>query len=449
MKRASLLVWCALLLPATAPESRGDSPSTPPAPSPRPHPGTVGVGLELNRLLRQSRARILKPSEVTAGIARLGTASLPPALLVLEERAIPAVDGADRQVLSEPQEAQLLDAMRAFPSSSVLEAARLHLEQQGAAHAPLAARVAVAEAVGTCGKFSDLIWLCGLLGADASTNLDPDTERAFSAAAREMLKRDPDGLTSLAFEWHRLPKNVTPAVVTAAGADGDPRAVAFLGDVLVHRPDLSRLALSELARQRAPEDTPRTLLDELHARLAPDQPMECRAACTALAALGDFSAADKMVNLLSVSDEGLRTTAHESLKTLSGMHLPVEVSGWKSWLAEEKIWYSSREPALALALERGRPATAMDALAEIAEHRWERHRLAQVVAGVLQRGERPLKVRACAVLQLLASPRSRDALTIAAHDDGVELATAAKAALAALPNAGTTSPRRSGAAERD
>ena len=447
MKNACSIA-CALLV-ATASAVRADVPSTPASASLRPHPATIGAGLEINRLLRQSRGRALQAPEVSAGIARVGTAALPPVILILEERELPAVDGADRQFLSEPQAEELLEALRALPPRSVLDAARLHLEQRGGAHAPLGARSAVAQAVGTCGKYACLSWLCGLFASEDGKELEASVERTLASSVREILRRDREGLSSLAFDWPRLPRITLPAVVAAAGADGDPRALPLLGEVLVQRPDLARLALSELARQRAPESIPRPLLDELRARLTPDQPMECRAACNALAALGDFGAADKLVDLLSDSQDGIRSTAHQALQTLSAMQLPVETSGWKCWLAAEKAWFDSDEPALRIALESGSEPEAMDALARIAEHRWERHYMSALVARALERDERALRLRACQVLGLLSSPRGRKALSALAQIDDPELAAAARSVLSALPKGDASEATRATASLRD
>jgi hypothetical protein len=433
MNYARLILACATLIAASS-APRADAVSTPSSPALRPHPATLGVGLEVNRLLRRSRARTLQPAEVSAGISRAGTAVLAPAMLILEERVLPPIDGAAPQILSEPQEAQLLEALRALPPHFVLDAARAHLEHQGAEHASLAARMAVVRAVGTCGRYASLSWLCGLIADDGAHELEAGIERTLASSAREILRRDPDGTSALAFDWYRLPRIAVPAIVSAAGADGDPRALPMLGEVLMRRPDLARLTLSELARQRAPDGIPRALLDDLRERLTTAQPMECRSACNALAALGDFGAAAKLVELLGAPDDGLRATAHQALQTLSATQLPVEISGWRCWLAKEQSWYESNETALEGALDSDSVPDAMGALAEIAEHAWERHHMSELVARALQRSEnRTLQLRACQVLRLLSSPRARKALETAAKSDDAELSAAALSALSALP----------------
>jgi hypothetical protein len=428
MRRALLVLLCAALLPAKAHATPAESDKHPAV---DPYSATSGVGLELNRVLRRSRSRTLAPADVAAAIVRLGRDALPPALHILEEHQLPAVDGADPQPLSEPQEAQLLDAARATSASSVLDAAHRFLDHRGGLRAPLASRVAAVEIVGTCGTYLNLSWSCALFAPDVG-GLDARSERVLCAAAREMLARDPRGFALLASDWRRAPAASQSALITACGLDGDPRALPVLADVLDKRADLAPLALAALARQVAPEDVPRPLADELRARLDPEQPTTCRAACNALAALGEFGAFAEMVGLLANEHEGVRATAHQSLQALSGMKLPTDLFAWRCWLANEAPWFAEREEPLRAAIDSGTDAEAMDALAEISAHRWERHRLSQLVTRALARDERTVRLRACEVLRLLASPRSREALKHAAEDEDAEVASAAAKALSAL-----------------
>jgi hypothetical protein len=430
MRRALLVLACATLLPAKAHATPADSDKRPAA---DPYSATSGAGLELNRALRRSRSRTLAPADVAAAIVHLGRDALPPALCILEERLLPAIDGADPQALSEPQEAQLLDAARATSASSVLDAAHRFLDHRGGMRAPVAARVAAVEIVGTCGTYANLNWSCGLFAPDVG-GLDARAERVVCAAAREMLARDPRGYALLVSDWRRAPAPAQPALLTACGLDGDVRAMPVLADVLEKRADLAPIALAGLARQVAPAEVPRPLVDELRARLDPEQPTTCRGACNALAALGEYGAFAEMVGLLANEHEGVRATAHQSLQALSGMRLPLELFAWRCWLANEAPWFAEREEPLKVAIESGTDAEAMDALAEISAHRWERHRLSQLVARALSRDDRDVRLRACEVLRLLASPRAREALNLAARDpDEAVAAAAVKASSVLLP----------------
>src|SRR5262249_19515952 len=124
---------------------------------------------------------------------------------------------------------------------------------------------------------------------------------------------------------------------------------------------------------------------------------------------------------------------HQALQTLTSMRLPGAIASWRCWLAEERTWHAANESSLTLALERGSEEEAMEALAHISEHRFERHRMSTLVAAAPDPESRALRLRACQVLRLLASPRSHDALTVLAQVDDGELAGAARAALGALP----------------
>jgi hypothetical protein len=430
MRLALLVLACATLLPAKAHATPADSDKRP---SVDPYSTTSGVGLELNRALRRARSRTLAPADVVAAIVRLGRDALPPALCILEERQLPPVEGFQTQALSEPQEAQLLDGIRAQPASAVIDAAHKYLDHRGGLKAPVEARAAAVEAVGTCGSYANLIWSCGLFAPDVG-GVDVRVERVLCAAAREMLARDPRGYALLVSDWRRLPPSSQSPLLTACSLDGDARAMPVLADVLEKRADLAPIALAGLARQVAPEEVPRPLVDELRARLDPEQPTTCRGACNALAALGEFGAFAEMVGLLANEHEGVRATAHQSLQALSGMKLPLELFAWRCWLANEAPWFAEREQPLSVAIESGTDAEAMDALAEISAHRWERHRLSQLVARALSRDDRVVRLRACEVLRLLASPRAREALSVAAQDPDADVAAAAvKASSVLLP----------------
>jgi hypothetical protein len=453
MRRAVLVLACAALLPAAARASLADSDNRPSASSSsassssaNAYSTTTGAGLELNRILRRSRARTLAPADVAAAIVRLGRDALPPALCVLEERQLAAVDGSQPQALSEPQEEQLLDATRAMSAASVMDAVHKFLDHRGGLRAPVAARAAAVEVTGTCSTYANLAWSCGLFAPDVG-GLDARVERVLCAAAREMLARDPRGYALLASDWRRLPVPTQAPVITACGLDGDARALSVLADVLEKRQDLAPIALAGLARQVAPDEVPRPLVDELRARLDPEQPTTCRAACNALAALGEFGAVAEMVGLLAHENDGIRSTAHQSLQALSGTRLPLELFAWRSWLANDSVWFNERHDPLRTAIESGTDAEAMDALAEISAHRWERHRLSQIALTALSRDERNVRLRACEVLRLLASPRSREALSHAAKDDDAEVAAAAARAMSVLPavDAGKDAHKRTSA----
>jgi len=132
---------------------------------------------------------------------------------------------------------------------------------------------------------------------------------------------------------------------------------------------------------------------------------------------------------------------------LSGTRLPLELFAWRSWLANDSVWFNERHDPLRTAIESGTDAEAMDALAEISAHRWERHRLSQIALTALSRDERNVRLRACEVLRLLASPRSREALSHAAKDDDAEVAAAAARAMSVLPavDAGKDAHKRTSA----
>lgn len=436
MSANAFRVW--LLLAAFAPVARARSAAVQVVADAReahpatPHPATIGAGLELNRLLRQSRLRALTPAEVSAGISQLGTPVLASALQLLEERTLPAVDGADLQILSELQQAQVLDGLRGLSQASVLDGARLYLEQHGGERASFGTRAAVTLVAGTVGSFQHLRWACSLFPEKGPGDLDSRAESALISAAKAILYRDRDALGQLALGWRGLPAKTVPALLSGAGGLGDARALPFITEVLEERPALAPIALAEISRQRAPDEIPAELVGDLRALLDPAHPATCQAACNALASLGDFGCVDEMVELLAGPGDGVIATAHRALQSLTGLKLPAQASGWKSWRTHEKAWFTDRGRSLTAAVDSKDEKVAMAALLEIAEHRWERHRLSRIVARTLDRRERALRLRACEILQLLDSPRALEPLARAAKCEDPSVAAAAQAAWQAM-----------------
>jgi HEAT repeat protein len=188
----------------------------------------------------------------------------------------------------------------------------------------------------------------------------------------------------------------------------------LLTQMLEQSADLEAVALAELTRQQAPLTIPPELFPRLRERLQSERAITCQAACTALAALGDFGSVEPMEELLSSSSAGVRTTAHRALCVLSGLSLPNQPSAWHAWRLHESRWFDEREQALVDAIVDGETSEASAALSEIAAHRWERHRLSSIASEGLRREEASIREEAASVLAQLDSPRARKVLQAAA-----------------------------------
>ncbi len=426
-------IWLFAAVSAAAPSiDRHDEPREEPAVfrTVEAHPLELGAGLELNRTLRLARSRDCDAVGIVATIAGLGAQILPAALCALDECKLPAADAGQMQVLSELQEKLILDAVSQFDPGDTWNAIGLHLAVPEGKLPTLTARTAAILAAGTCASKNDLERILAIAMLPTETELAPDLEHAVRAATERLYRRAPEGLTRLAITWREMRAPLLPAIVGAAGAAGDPRALDLLAQMLEQPGDLQSIALAELARQRAPSEIPDGLFEALRLRLDPAQPMICQSACNALGALGDFGSVEALVDLIEAPWAGVSTNAHRALCRISGLELPAQASSWRTWCTRESEWFLHREPALRTEIECGSARQARETLQEISLHRWERHRLSDIAEEGLHRPEAAIRSLACSVLGQLASPRARAALQELLNSDDPADVQAARAALA-------------------
>lgn len=399
------------------------------------HPLSSGSGLKLNRILRELRRPDADVAELAEECATLGSSLAPLAMGLLVERRLPVVDGGVRQVLSDAQETFLLDSLSRVPADAVRRAiheveSRLAIASipavakdgelvdfatiETAARASkaddLSRRTAVLLALGCVARSEDLAALTRIAHAEIAEGELGTLERAYTVAMRRTLQRDARAYDVLARSWRGVPEVLLPAMIRAAGADGQGTALDLLTQVLEQHGDIERVALAELARQRAPRELSPELSERLLQRLDAESPSVRQAACNALAALGDFSAVDRLTVLLDDSSDGLRSTAHRALMTISGLRLPPTRAGWAAWSARERVWFEDRASALEQSIHCDDPARALRAIAEVGLHRWERHRWSESLAARLDRADTSMAAALCDTLVQLDSPRARPAL---------------------------------------
>ncbi len=412
--------------------ANGVSDPTPASFSVEANPLEEGVGADLNRALRLLRNRSIPTASVVDSIVRLGPGTIDPAILVLDARKLPPIDGGVLQALSDSQEARLLEALRRMDPGLVWNAIDTYLVTEDHRMPPVSARAAAVLAAGTCADPDEIGRVLECARCTKSSEMSPALERAVTVAAEDLYRRNPSGLTHLASCWRRLPAWFLPAMIHGAGAAGDARALPFLEQMLNQQGDLRKLSLAKIALQRAPADVSTDLLEELRSLLDSGSPGVSQAACNAVGALGDFGSVEKLTALLASDSAGLKGNAHHALCTMSGLKLPPQASSWQTWRLHETAWFNEHSRRLADMIAEGSVPQASDALTEIATHRWQRHALSDIAALGLARGEVELVEQACGVLQSLGSPRARIALAKAPARDDPRYTAALSAALAAL-----------------
>ncbi|HTF88393.1 MAG TPA: hypothetical protein VK843_08285 [Planctomycetota bacterium] len=417
-------------LPCAADEPAPARAGAPAAPF---HPLEQGVGAEVNRALRLARDRGFPAAKVVEALACLGPVAIDSAILVLDQRKLPPIDGGKEQMLSEIQEARVLDALRRWNAGLVWHAVDAHLLTADGKPPALTARIAAILAAGTCARPEELMRVMACAGNNEAPELAEPIERAMLIAVEDVFRRHPEGLDGLSASWGKFPMSCLPAIIRGAGAVGDERILPFLEQMIDQAGDLEKLALAQLALQRAPDHAPAGLIEQLRTRLLDqDHPALCQAASTGLGALGDFGCVEELAVLLSTESAGVRANAYHALCSISGLRLPAQTSSWHAWRVHESSWFESRAAALEDAISDGDQRHASSALSELALHRWERHVLSDIAATALHRSEPELVEQACAVLTQLGSPRARAPLQAASEGEDPRCAEAARVALAAI-----------------
>lgn len=429
----SLSVWTSVILSLPflggGPGEPHDGPA---AGTHLPHPLTVDGGLEVNRLLRLARHRECDQERVVRGILKQGGGALPAGLAALEERRLPSIDGQESQVLSELQEALLVQAWEHLDRDHAWSLVQGLLSVPEGESPSASRRRAALLAAGAFGLPEDVPWMARLALVEGERTPSPEMQSAFRQAVEQLARRRPEGLAVLEVRWRDYPAPLLPALIQGAGAAGDPRALPLLAQTLEVTGDLESISLAELCRQRAPEDVPADLLLALRSRLDSDVDTRRQSAATALGYLGDFGSAEALTELLRSADPGVALTAHRALCNLSGLSLPQHAGAWHAWSERERRWFVKRAQKLEQEILAGRERPALAAVTEIALYRWERHRLSEILSQALVREEPALRVAACGALGQLGSPRSVPALRALLADQEPAVVAAARAALQTL-----------------
>jgi HEAT repeat protein len=255
-------------------------------------------------------------------------------------------------------------------------------------------------------------------------------ERAVAA----LLQHDPRAFEQLVVLRRITRAELLPALIDAVGAAGDPRGLAFLGDLLYWAEPLALDIMSQIPRLGASGDS---ALDEplrvrLRPFLAPERPGHCRAAITALATLADFESIPGLIALLASEDRGLKENAHWALKELTGLTFSATPEGWARWHQSELAWAVRAKARELQRLQNGDPAEAADALRTLLTHPFARAELCTTLPELLKSRHPALRGLACRTLGELGVAGVTEKLVWTLEDEIPEVRAAAHAALRRL-----------------
>jgi hypothetical protein len=423
--------WLALLLCGGASAAAQEAA---PAASPAEQAGPAlwsGEEEAAIRLLRSLRKKERPADDVlVAQLSAAGEQLFPLLFQILSRRQVPALEGGEEQILSEIQEAILLGAVATFDRQAVLT----HVEAALLAGADLRLRYAAMVSIGHSGRANDLPQLFELALPAAEPALDKRMAVGLERAVAALIRHDPRAVEQLVTLRRITRAELLPTLVAAVGEADDPRGLAYLGEVLYWSEALALEVMSQIPRLGPSGDF--TLDEGLRVRLRPHVMPEhaghCRAAVTALTALGDLEAIPSFIALLSGEDKGLAGNAHWGLKTLTGLSYSPDPITWGRWHQSELSWVVRSRARELQRLQSGDAADAADALRILLTHPFARTELRAALPELLKSRHPGLRTLACRSLAELGAVEATEKLVWTLEDESEDVRSAAHAALRKL-----------------
>lgn len=355
--------------------------------------------------LRTSRSNPSAAAELAVRIATSGPRALEAVFGVLVERRIEPVQPDDAlQVLSVPQRALLLDALRRLPPESV----RAYVTAQLRAAQPDddGVHLAVVHALGAVGKASDLQKLVALAPrkqGDADGSWTRDARAAVKLAVESILARDPRAWVELPGIVRTTDHVAARTLLDALGARRDPRALAVLFESLHAHPGLAPLAVATSSKVGPSLDgeITRGFVDWMTNQLVVARREHGQGLLQAIGSLDDGSHAQVLIDALEDEDEEIRQAAAWGLQRMTGLGYPATPAPWRAWWEEEQRWNEFERDRLRDDLAAGDAGVVCAALREYAGRRAWREDLAEDVLIAVRRPEPGLRIAAIGVLENL------------------------------------------------
>lgn len=380
--------------------------------------------------LRSARAADAPPpAELAARIAAAGPRSIDACIEILVRGRVPqAVEGEAPQLLSDPQRAIVLEALRVLPEDAVRASMRRARANEPGEAADLAA-IHVLEAVGG-GR--DLEWIGDLAFAHERDGRLPRSFRsALRSACAVILARRADAWPAAKTLVERAPVACVREILWALASRRDPRAVPLLHAAAQAHPELVAQAASTVVACGGSSslESDRRFSAWLVDHLSNARP-ECRRQIVrALGVLDDGVHARVLVAGLEDEDAGTREAALWALRRQSGLELAGDPASWRAWLDGASRWFDEERERTRELLKSRQAGAVAAALASYQGQRFRRSDLALDVVEVLDRDEAQLRALACGVLAELKSSAAIPALVRALDDTDSTVASTARRVL--------------------
>ncbi len=353
---------------------------------------------------------------------------------LLGTRVVPALGELEPQRLSEAQEEFLLDLLARSEPGRVVQSLEALLQGE----VPPETCAMALLVYGANGEARHVTRMLEIAAPSGDAAPPARTMDALRRSLERLLRREPKAYEEIQRTWSHGSREVVDVLVRAVGDAGDPRGLGFLGDVLLSRPDLARLALAQV-RSLGPSSSveqDRLLAHEVRKYLSSTDALDQQSACLALGELGDAAALGELIDLLEEESTAVREAAAWALSRISGLSYPPKAEPWRRWYQKEEAWREGRFHYLQKHLEHDDSGRVSKAVAELLQHPIYRHEIAEALVGLCAHRRSKLRALACRSLESLGSPLGVPQLRLSLEDRDAEVARAAWTALRAITGVG-------------
>jgi len=339
---------------------------------------------------------------------------------ILVRARVPEVSATDApQVLSEPQRACVLHALRAS-DPKVLRATLAVWSQEEALQPGVS--LAALHVLAEIGNRDDLVALSRLAprklqalvegeGAAPIAALTREGRTALREACAGILHRDPEAWSMLAGLMTRVDEPTAKVMLEAVGSLQNPRALPVLARVARTQRDLVSHALAQVPKVGPTTET--ELAAEFAAWIASQLPFargeQVRLYAQALASLDEGTHVAVLVECLA-GDAAAQDAGHQALRHITGVDFGLDADAWTAWMQTDRAWHDERRPVLAEDLVSADLGRVVTALHEYAQHRTRKSELIQDLAAATQDERDVVRELVVRILRTYEHPRAQSLL---------------------------------------
>ncbi len=196
---------------------------------------------------------------------------------------------------------------------------------------------------------------------------EPKEKRPAERALTSILRRsESDEAYATVREFLRdVDERVLFRVVSCVASAGSRLSLPLLADQLGRTEDLDLVVVSGMARLPIKAED-ESIVEKLRSLLASSNTNLRRECALALGIFKVASSVQTLIDLLADPDRGVKSNAHWSLCSISGLALPPDPHAWQVWFRQEQAWWKTEGKRFVELLESGAEGEVLGAIAMLA-----------------------------------------------------------------------------------